>query len=168
MIFVLPASKMRLQVINGYRFDTAQKSQRSYSNLDKLLSFGSVRKNNLFSKQSRLRSCIDGVLKEKETAVIPCPCDRREKTEERSQLWSHQFFISVESWKTPRGSSYLSCPLFLIGFRNCTPGPLDPTAVRGKKLASRQKLSVPLPDKFFHLKVYTQFCTSAGRIWESS
>lgn len=49
LIFVLPASKMRLQVINGYRFDTAQKSQRSCSNLDKSLSFGSVRKNNLFS-----------------------------------------------------------------------------------------------------------------------
>lgn len=49
LIPILPASKRRLQVINGCRFDIAQQSQRSYDNLDKLLSFGSVRMNNLFS-----------------------------------------------------------------------------------------------------------------------
>lgn len=49
LIPILLASKRRLQVINGCRFDIARQSQRSYDNLDKLLSFGSVRMNNLFS-----------------------------------------------------------------------------------------------------------------------
>ena len=42
---------------------------------------------------------------------------------------------SAESLKTSDGRSYLGCPLFLNGFADCTTGPLDATAIMGKKLA---------------------------------